>query len=182
MLNATQNQKILQGDFFARSSLEVAPELLGKMLCRVFDDGSVVKMRINEVEAYGGPEDLASHARFGLTKRNSVMFGPPARWYVYLCYGIHWMLNIVTEAEGKAGGVLFRGVGNYNGPGCLTKALFVDGKFSGKLCSPLETLWIEEGATKPQKFLRTPRIGVDYAGKVWAKKMYRFVLPECISC
>ena len=86
--------RVLNKSFFNRPTLDVARDLLGKQLCRRLDSGKIIRGRINETEAYDGFEDKASHAHKGATTRNVVMFGPPARAYVYLCYGMHWLLNI----------------------------------------------------------------------------------------
>jgi len=132
---------------------------------------------IKEVEAYGGSEDLASHARFGCTKRTAPMFGPPGTLYVYFTYGMHWMLNIVCEAEGIPSAVLIRGTDKIIGPARLTKALGIDGGLSGMMIGEESGLWIEYSDTPvlPTQTRKTPRIGVDYAG-VWAQKCWRFVL------
>jgi len=87
-------------DIWQQSARVVAPGLLGRWLCRRGADGQVTRWRITEVEAYCGPRDRASHAARGETPRNRVMFGPPGFWYVYLCYGVHWMLNLVTGPKG----------------------------------------------------------------------------------
>jgi DNA-3-methyladenine glycosylase len=153
-----------------------APALLGRQLCRRGSDGVVTRVMITEVEAYCGPSDLASHASKGQTPRNAVMFGPPGFWYVYLCYGVHWMLNLVTGPEGYASAVLLRGVVGANGPGRLTKALQVDRSFERKPCLPATDLWIEGIGNMPAGWRRQrgPRIGVDYAGPHWAAKPYRW--------
>ncbi len=154
----------------------VAPQLLGRWLCRRDGQGGVVRVRIVETEAYCGPRDRASHASRGLTPRNRVMFGPPGYWYVYLCYGVHWMLNLVTGPEGYPSAVLLRGVEGAVGPGRLTKALKVTKGFDGLPCAEATGLWIEGPQALPPRTRRRrgPRIGVDYAGPVWAGKHYRW--------
>ena len=167
--------KPLPAAFFERPTLEVCRELLGKNLCREIS-GEVVRLPVTEVEAYDGPEDLASHASHGMTPRNAVMFEKGGIWYVYLCYGIHWMLNVVTGEKGFPGAVLIRGVGEFDGPGKLTKALRIKAELNGKPAEPRSGLWFEEGAPVPaHQVLTKPRIGVGYAGPVWAQKPYRFV-------
>jgi DNA-3-methyladenine glycosylase len=169
--------KLLDSSFYERPALIVAQELLGKSLVRRFDDREEIHM-IREVEAYEGMEDKASHARFGRTKRNEVMFGPGGYIYMYLIYGIHWMLNIVVEKEGIPSAVLIRGTKQVSGPGRLSKHLQLEKSLNGKFLSIESGLWLEEGEpVSLAKIHRTPRIGVDYAEE-WAQKPYRFVLPD----
>lgn len=164
----------LHPSFFARSTLQVAPEVLGKYLVR----GEHAYM-ITEVEAYVGPHDKACHAYKGRTARTEVMFGPAGQWYVYLIYGMYHMLNIVTDAENYPAAVLIRGVEDISGPGRLTKRLSITREFNGKPALSDSGLWIEDrGVVVPKKhILRTPRIGIDYAEE-WKDKPYRFVLRE----
>ena len=164
-----------------QSARVVAPALLGRWLCRRMKNGAVVRLRITEAEAYCGPRDLASHAARGETPRNRVMYGPPGFWYVYLCYGVHWMLNLVTGPQGYPSAVLLRGVEGVNGPGRLTRRLNINKSLNGRACAEDTGLWIEGGSATPPGWRRRrgPRIGVDYAGKHWAGKHYRWWLePE----
>jgi DNA-3-methyladenine glycosylase len=177
MAEAKRNTaRIVGQSFFARPALTVARELLGKHLVRQ-SRGVRQSAVIHEVEAYIGPHDLASHGRFGRTARTEVMFGPAGVWYVYLCYGIHWMLNIVTDDEEWPAAVLLRGAGEFNGPGKLTKGMQIDRRLNGKAAVETSGLWIEDHGLKvrPSQIVRTPRIGIDYAGD-WKDKLYRFVL------
>src|SRR5579864_1660495 len=134
--------------FFERSTLSVARELLGKVIVRRIGKRKV-SMRIIETEAYIGEKDLASHARFGKTKRNAVMYGHAGVWYPYFIYGMHWMLNVTTEELDEPAAVLIRaGVlieANIliKGPGTLTKTLKVDGSFYGKSATSGD-LYIED--------------------------------------
>jgi DNA-3-methyladenine glycosylase len=132
---------------------------------------------IVETEAYEGAHDLASHSSRGRTPRNEVMFGPAGRFYVYRIYGLHWMLNIVVGDVGEAAGVLIRGVEGISGPGRVCAALAIDGSFYGKEVAPSSGLWVEssEPSSGRLRILRTPRIGVDYAGPLWAAKKLRFI-------
>jgi DNA-3-methyladenine glycosylase len=116
----------LPAGFFLRDVLEVAPELPGNFLVRCFDDGTVRRYRITEVEAYRGTEDLAGHASKGKTPRTEVMFRQGGVVYVYLIYGMYWMLNIVTGMENDASAVLIRGLEGFSGPGKAGKALHLD--------------------------------------------------------
>jgi len=157
---------------------KVAPLLLGRYLCVRGVDGKITRVLITETEAYCGPLDRASHASRGPTPRNQIMFGPPSYWYVYLCYGVHWMLNLVTGPEGYPSAVLIRGVENFSGPGRLTRALKITKAYDGCACSRRTGLWIEGSAKIPTSWRRHrgPRIGVDYAGAKWAAKHYRWWL------
>ena len=105
-------QEVLGPSFFDRRADSVARELLGCWLIVQRADQHQEKHRIFEAEAYLGPQDLACHGRMGPTPRNRTMFGPAGYWYVYLCYGMHWMLNVVTGREGLPAAVLLRGVGD----------------------------------------------------------------------
>jgi DNA-3-methyladenine glycosylase len=167
---------VLPPEFYARPALVVAKELIGKTLVRRVG-GLETRVLITETEAYIGPHDLACHGSKGRTPRTDIMFGPPGFWYVYFIYGMHWMLNVVTDTEGHPAAVLLRGAGPWNGPAKLTKALKIDKRQNTLVASPASDLWIEDrGDRVPRrKLLRTPRIGVDYSGD-WASKPYRFVI------
>ena len=170
-------RKILTKKFFERSVLEVAENLLGKYLVRKIGDKEIA-LKINEVEAYDGFEDKASHAHKGKTERNKVMFGEAGKWYVYLVYGMHNMLNIVTGGKDYPAAILIRGGEGVSGPGRLTKFLKISRKLNGKIASFETGLWLEDRGeiVNKKKIKRTSRIGVDYAGPIWAKKDYRFAL------
>ncbi len=180
--NATRVRRTsrLTRKFFERPTLIVARELLGKILVRKIGKQKISVM-ITETEAYIGEKDLASHARFGKTKRNAVMYGPAGIWYPYFIYGMHWMLNVTTEQMEKPAAVLLRAgivvdtqipIG---GPGILTKALEADGTYYGKNATSGD-LYIEDRGDRPKKIIRTPRIGIDYAGSYKDKK-WRFLIP-----
>ncbi len=163
--------------FFDRKTLVVARELLGKCLVRKVN-GKIFKERITETEAYVGSHDLACHSSRGKTARNEIMFREAGTIYIYFTYGMHWMLNIVTEEKGFPAAVLIRSTENITGPARLTKALKIDKSLNGKKLGKKSGLWIEDGAKIPhRKILCMPRVGVAYAGE-WAKKPYRFVLKE----
>ncbi len=139
---------------------------------------------ITEVEAYDGPRDKASHASRGRTKRNAAMFGPAGHWYIYFTYGMHWMLNIVTGATGYPAAVLIRGVDGVNGPARVTKffgiATSVAKRMNGKPANRRTGLWIENRGVRvdARNIRRLPRVGVGYAGRVWASKKLRFLLSS----
>ena len=163
--------------FFERGAPVVAQDLIGKYLVRK-ERGKESASMITEVEAYEGHEDKASHASKGKTKRTEVIFGFAGVFYIYLVYGMYEMLNIVTGAKGYPSAVLIRGVKKINGPGRLTKNLNISRALHGKKVARESGLWIEDRGEKVSKncILKTPRIGVDYAGPVWSQKHYRFVL------
>lgn len=170
---------ILTKSFFEQPVLEVARGLIGASLVRRLDDGTTISSMLTEVEAYDGPEDLASHASKGRTPRTEVMFGPAGVFYVYLIYGMHWMLNVVTGEPGYPAAVLIRGTAETSGPGRLTARLQIDKALNGKPAKKSSGLWFEERSLvlPDERIATTPRIGVDYSGD-WAKVPYRFVLRE----
>ncbi len=169
----------------SQHALDVAPQLLDCALCVVDPtSGSVQRLAITEVEAYHGFDDKASHAHRGMTARNAVMFGPPGHWYVYLCYGVHWLLNLVTAEAGYPSAVLIRGVQGSNGPGKLTRALGIDKRFNSASCSVQSGLWIEslpaDHGMRQSAVKCSGRIGVGYAGDHWAQVPWRFYREACI--
>ncbi|NBD73805.1 DNA-3-methyladenine glycosylase [Patescibacteria group bacterium] len=165
---------MLAPSFFDQPADRVARHLLGATLC-VRVAGEVQRLPCTELEAYLGPEDLACHAAKGRTKRTEAMFGPPGTLYVYLVYGMHEMLNLVTGPAGHPAAVLVRGAGPYDGPGKLTRALGIDRRLNGRALGHAAGVWIEERSPiAPREVIATPRIGVGYAG-AWAEAPLRFV-------
>jgi DNA-3-methyladenine glycosylase len=167
--------KRLGREFYGRDVLEVAPELLGKKLVRVFPDGSRGSFMITETEAYRGEEDKACHASKGYTPRTEVMFREGGYVYMYLIYGMYWMLNIVTGPENVPQAVLIRGIIEANGPGRLSRLLNLEREFYGEDLVTSGRFWIEEG-TRPPEIQTTPRIGIEYAGDPWKDLPWRFLL------
>ena len=175
-------------EFFARPTLAVARDLLGAHLVRRLD-GARLSGVVVECEAYIGQDDTACHASRGRTARTEVMYGPPGYAYVYFTYGIHWMLNVVTEKEGFPAAILVRAIqpmegiptmralrrarGNprserelTSGPARLTQALAVDKALDGADLVTGEQLWLEPGDTFPDDAVeRGPRIGINYAAQ-----------------
>lgn len=167
---------VLETSFFNRPADVVARDLLGCTLC-VRQRGKVTRHTITEVEAYLGPHDLACHAARGRrTLRTETMFQEAGTIYAYLVYGMYIMLNIVTGEKNWPAAVLIRGAGQYDGPGKLTKALGITRKLNGKRAEKKTGLWIEgpTGTVPPQHIKKSPRIGIEYAGPLWAKKHLRF--------
>lgn len=180
---------LLPKSFYARSALEVAPALLGQELRH-----GEVRLRITEVEAYT-EDDSACHAHKGRTARTEVLFGPPGRAYVYLCYGIHQMLNIVTDPS-QAAAVLVRacepvaglplirerrggkeGPVLLTGPGKVGQALGVDTSFSGHVLYRRGGVELHAGEP-PAAILTGPRVGIDYAAPADRDAPWRFAAAE----
>jgi DNA-3-methyladenine glycosylase len=164
----------LNSEFFDRDVLLVAPDLVGKILVRQFEDGQQIRLRITETEAYRGEEDKGCHASKGKTPRTEVMYMSPGTIYIYLIYGMYQMLNFVTERENVPHAILIRGAGEFNGPGKLTKALKITRDLNRQnICSNNE-LWIEDDGYEAMIITAT-RVGIDYAGEEWASKPWRFI-------
>jgi DNA-3-methyladenine glycosylase len=171
---------ILPRAFYDRPCLTVAEELIGKWLVHRIGKRELAG-RIVETEAYIGEEDEACHARFGRTKRASLLFGPPGHAYVFLIYGMYDCFNAVCEPEHAPAAVLVRAVEpiaaldhqRTDGPGKLCRALHITRTHNG-LDLTKRPLTIEDRGGKKPRIATTPRIGVDYAGE-WAKKPWRFV-------
>mgnify|MGYP000306394266 CR=1 FL=1 len=170
--------RTLHKSFFDRDAVEVAKDLLGKQLCRRLENGKIIRGRITETEAYDGFEDKASHAHKGATTRNVVMFGPPAHAYIYLCYGVHWLLNITTREKGYPAAVLIRGVEGIDGPGRVTKHFQINSDLNMMLLNRVEGLWIEDDGCEIESLRALPRVGVEYAGEEWAAMLWRFQMLE----
>jgi DNA-3-methyladenine glycosylase len=166
------NNRLLP-DFFLRDVLDVAPALIGKLLVRHFDDGRIERYSITEVEAYRGKKDRACHASKGRTPRTEVMFQEGGTVYVYLIYGMYWLLNIVTGIEGDASAVLIRGIEGFSGPGRVGRKLQLDRSFYGENLIKSPRIWIEDA--EPVSEIKTSkRIGIEYAGEEWSGKLWRF--------
>jgi DNA-3-methyladenine glycosylase len=181
---------------FERPTLEVARDLLGRRLVRITPDGNRLSGRIIDAEAYIGMEDLACHAKAGRTARNMSMWGPPGHAYVYFTYGMHWMLNLVTEQEGFPAAVLLRGIkpeeglarmrrnrgGRLDlpladGPAKLCQAMEIDGSLDGlDLCAPDSPLFVEATAPFDDQVVNTgPRIGLNTVPEPWLSMPWRFL-------
>ncbi len=154
--------KILSKKFYARDCLDVAPDLVGKLIVRTFEDGTKTVLRITETEAYRGEEDTACHACKGRTGRTEVMYGDAGYLYIYLCYGMHWMMNIVTGKKDQPQAVLFRACEIYDGPAKLTKKLCIDKSFNGEPLFGSSRICIEDDGYRPE-IETLPRVGINYA-------------------
>ena len=170
-----QPERDLAGEFYARPVLQVAPQLLNKVLVVGERRGRIV-----EVEAYGGEDDPGSHAWRGPTPRTEIMYGPPGHWYIYLSYGVHWCANVVVDQAGTAAAVLLRAVEPLsgldemraargakirdrelaNGPGKLTQALGFGQELNGQVIGTSAARIVDDGVAPPPSPRRTPRIGL----------------------
>jgi DNA-3-methyladenine glycosylase len=189
----------LSRGWFERPANIVAPALIGRHLVRRFPDGARCRVRIVETEAYE-PDDPASHAFGGPTARNATMFGPGGHLYVYLSYGIHHCLNVVTGGPGHGAAVLLRAAEPLEnlarlarnrgvdaeralcrGPGRLAQALAIDRTFDGVDLLGGGVLWIEPGTAVPRSRLEvTPRVGISVATDVpwrWVEAGSRWATP-----
>ena len=188
----------LAASFYAQDTVQVARELIGKRLVRLDGDQRIAGL-ITETEAYRGEDDLACHCRSGQTPRTVIMYGPPGKAYVYFVYGMHWLLNFVTEKEGYPGAVLIRAIQPEegldliakrrsgkpqkqwaDGPAKLCQALGIDGGFNGvDTCGNEARIFIETGIEIPSALiLKTPRVGLATVPEPWRSKPWRFVLTD----
>jgi DNA-3-methyladenine glycosylase len=173
-------KKVLKKTFFNRPTIIVAQELLGKFLIRKVKKKQIAVI-ITEIEVYDGLKDKASHASKGINNRTKIMFGHPGIFYIYLIYGMHYILNIVTREKNYPAAILIRGVISenvaINGPGKLTKLLAINNALNGKKANISSGLWFEDRgiAVSIRQIKKTPRVGVDYAGPKWSTKKWRFI-------
>ena len=162
--------------FFRRECLEVARELVGKVLVHKTEKGTF-RLRILETEAYCGEADTACHAHKGRTKRTEVLYAAAGTVYIYLCYGMHWLLNIVTGEENDPQAVLIRACEDAVGPGRLTKALSITGELNRHSVLDSEALWIEDDGFRCNIRLGK-RVGIGYASQEDQDRLWRFILDN----
>ncbi|HEY5592514.1 MAG TPA: DNA-3-methyladenine glycosylase [Paludibacter sp.] len=167
----------LKEDFYQQDAVTIAEKLLGKTLMRVWDNGTSSKFRITETEAYLGEDDKACHASKGKTTRTEIMYSVGGHVYVYLIYGMYWMLNVVTGPENHPQAVLIRGIDNIFGSGKVGRELKIDKSFYGENLLNSNRIWIEK-APDEIVFNTATRVGVDYAGDEWKNKPWRFTLRQ----
>ena len=165
----------LSRDFYLRDVLDAAPEVPGKNLVIRLSDESIGRYKITEVEAYRGNEDMACHAFKGRTARTEIMYHEGGRLYIYLIYGMYWMLNIVTGENDNPQAILIRGVEEFSGPGKLTKSLGIDKSYYGEDLVTSQRIWLEDRGMD-FSIKCGPRIGIDYAGEYWKSKLWRYYL------
>lgn len=162
--------------FFNRNCLEVSRDLVGKVLVRKTDSGDI-KLRITETESYMGEADTACHAHKGRTKRTEVMYMKAGTIYVYLCYGMHWLLNIVTGDVDDPQAVLIRACEDFEGPAKLTRKLMIDGDFNRKDITECDDLYIEDDGFQCEVMTDT-RVGINYASEEDRLKLWRFIMKK----
>ena len=138
------------------------------------DDGEILRMRITETEAYLGMEDTACHASRGKTDRNYPLWLAGGHTYVYLCYGMYNMFNIITGEEGEPQGVLIRGIEGYQGPGKFTKFCAIDRSFSEIDMRVSDILWLEDDGYDAE-VVRSHRVGIAYAEEKDREALWRFI-------
>ena len=166
----------LTKEFFARPCVTVARELVGKVLVRQTPLGTL-RLRISETEAYCGEEDTACHAHRGRTKRTEVMYGEAGHLYIYLCYGIHWLMNIVTGEEGHPEAVLIRACLAAPGPGKLTRALGITGEMNRLPVWQAGDFWIEDDGFRCGVEAEK-RVGIGYASQEDQDRLWRFRIGD----
>ena len=192
---------LLPRSFYDRPTLIVARELIGARLVRILDGQKLVGL-ITETEAYISQQDLACHAKAGITPRTQVMFGEPGHAYVYFTYGNHWMLNVVTERAGFPAAVLLRAIQPIQGVDTMLERRSGRDTFGpGKLCQAMGitkmengvdltkrngSLWIETGVKVPNSLVtKGPRVGLNNTPEPWLSKPWRFLvkgwnIPESV--
>lgn len=164
----------LSRDFFERDALEVAPDLLGKALVSRLPGLPQRRLIISETEVYRGEEDTACHAHRGRTRRTEPLYMAGGHFYIYLCYGIHWLLNAVTGPAGRPQGVLIRACRGYEGPGKLTKYLGVTGELNCAGVDICPHLWFEDEG-RVVNITTAPRVGIAYASAEDRVRPWRFI-------
>lgn len=177
----------LDAAFYQQDVLTVAPALVGMRICRRLPNGEVACLRITQTEAYRGTEDEACHAhrdrpdatgRTGRTKRTENLYRAGGFSYVYMIYGLHFLLNVVTGSEDEPQAALLRAAeAPFDGPAKLTKRLVITMSENALWLPGNDTLWIEDDGFRPA-LATAPRVGVDYAGKEWRDKPWRFIAKE----
>lgn len=159
-------------EFYHRPCLEVARDLVGKVLVHKGQ-----RLRICETEAYCGEDDTACHAHKGRTSRTEVLYADAGTIYVYLCYGVHWLLNIITGDENDPQGVLIRACVDAEGPGKLTKRLGITGSLNRKSAVDSHELWIEDDGLRCEIVL-DKRVGIGYASQEDQDRLWRFKMKK----
>ena len=167
--------KILDEKYFSAPATELAPDLIGKLLCVRREDGSVIRARITETECYFGEQDSACHASRGRTSRTDTLYMRGGVAYVYLCYGMHELFNVVTGPEDHPEAVLIRGVETAPGPGRATKHLGITRAYNRLPLNTDTGLWIEDDDARPE-YTSAPRVGIGYATPEDQALLWRYII------
>ena len=167
--------KQFERDFYLQDVLTVAPALLGQHLVRVYPGGEKQMYVISETEAYRGETDMACHASKGKTPRTEVMYEEGGRIYMYLIYGMYWMMNVVTGVKNEPQAVLIRGLRVVSGPGRLTRLIKVDRSFYGEDLVASDRIWVEQSGVSPE-IITGPRVGIDNVVEPWKDMPWRFLM------
>lgn len=166
----------LRRKYFTQPATVLAEDLVGKLLCKRTGDG-ILRCRITETECYFGEEDTACHASKGKTERTKILYEKGGFAYVYLCYGMHSLFNVVTGKEGHPEAVLIRGISGYNGPGKLTRFMGIDRELNGEDMVLSRRLWIEDDGFKPAVRV-DKRVGIDYATPEYRDILWRYIIDD----
>ena len=168
--------KRLGRNYYRRPATELASDLIGKLLCRRTEEG-IIKRRITETECYYGEADTACHASKGKTNRTRVLYEQGGTAYVYLCYGMHSLFNVVTGKAGFPEAVLIRGIEGYNGPGKAAKAMKIDRSLNETDMVSSKELWLEDDGVYPE-YSAAKRVGIDYATEEYRNILWRFIIQD----
>ena len=166
-------------EFYHRPCIDVARDLVGKLLVRRTEQGEI-RLRISETEVYWGENDTACHASKGRTKRSEVLYMDAGTIYVYLCYGMHWLINIVTGDEEDPQAVLIRACVEAPGPGRLTKKLGITREYNRRSILTEPDLWIEDDG-KRFSLLPDKRVGIGYASQEDQDRLWRFKIHHLLD-
>lgn len=171
---------MIDRSFYFRNASDVAPELIGKLICIKTSLGEVLRMRITETECYMGTDDTACHASRGKTPRTMALWQEGGFTYVYLCYGMYYMFNIITGEADDPQGVLIRGIEGYQGPGKFTKFCGIDISFNLIDMKESDRIWLEDDGDRPEIVLGE-RIGIGYADEADRKRLWRFTDKRAVA-
>lgn len=155
-------EEVVPLGFYLGTARSTAPAVLGMLLCRRMPDGSVLRLRLTETEAYCGVDDTGAHAHKGRTARTEVLWHAGGRAYVYRCH-MYWLLNLTVGPEDVPECILIRGVEGASGPGRVSIRMGFDRSLYGKELVPDNGLWLEDDGSRPESIIRSPRIGIPYA-------------------